>query len=187
MNNTLTSTEIAQIIKGEYRGKYIKAFGITHYHFGDCTEKDLVFTPEKNIQVHYKCLEAFNKMKEAALIDGIILEIISGYRSSKYQIEIFKYKFKNPNEPTLEELQKRLSVSAPSGYSEHHTGLAIDINSVEDDFAGTKEALWLEKNAPNFGFELSFPKNNKQGLSYEPWHWRYIGDKECKKIFIQQT
>lgn len=183
MQNKLSKEQISLILRGEYKADFIEAFGIIHFHYPDCKKEKLVNTENKNIKVHYKCLEAFNKMKKVALKDGIKLEIISGYRSSKYQIEIFKHKFKDKNNPTLEELENRLKVSAPSGYSEHHTGLAIDINSVEDEFAGTKEAIWLEENAPKFGFELSFPKNNKQKLSYEPWHWRYIGDNECKKIF----
>lgn len=183
MKEKLTKKQISLILKGEYKANFIEAFGIIHYRYEDCDEKDLVQTQKDGVKVHYKCKDAFDKMYETALKEGIELEIISAYRSSKYQIEIFKYKFKDKENPTLEELKKRLSVSAPSGYSEHHTGLAIDINSVEDDFADTKEALWLEKNAPKFGFELSFPKNNKQGLSYEPWHWRYVGDDESKKTF----
>lgn len=185
MTEQLTKEQISSILKGEYKANFIKAFGIIHHHYDDCAEKDLVNTGKSGIRVHYKCKEAFDKMREFALKENIKLEIISGYRSSKYQIEIFKHKFKNKDNPTLEELEKRLKVSAPSGYSEHHTGLAVDINSVEDDFAGTKEAIWLENNAPKFGFELSFPKGNKQGLSYEPWHWRYIGE-EYRKIFTQQ-
>lgn len=183
MENKLTEEQINKIISGQYFDSCIKAFGITHYHYNDCDENNLVEIDNGKIRVHKKCKSAFDKMQKEAKKDGINLKIVSGYRSSKYQIEVFKHKFKDTEHPTTEELKKRLSVSAPSGYSEHHTGLAIDINSVEDDFTGTKEALWLEKNAPNFGFELSFPRNNTQGLSYEPWHWRYIGDSECKKIF----
>jgi D-alanyl-D-alanine carboxypeptidase len=186
MDKNLTKEEIKKILTGTFKGNKIQAFGITHYHYDDCEEKDLVETNLENVRVHKKCKLAFDKMQRDALKDSIRLEIISGYRSSKYQIEIFKCKFKDKNKPTENELKKRLSVSAPSGFSEHHTGLAIDINSVEDDFAGTPEALWLEKNAPKYGFELSFPKDNKQGLSYEPWHWRYIGDNECRDIFILQ-
>ena len=187
MKNFLSKEEIEKILSGSFEGNKIEAFGITHYHFKDCKEEDLVNTNQENIRVHKKCKIAFDKMQEDALKDNINLEIISGYRSSKYQIEIFKCKFKDKNNPTEDELKKRLSVSAPSGFSEHHTGLAIDINSVEDDFAGTQEAIWLEKNAPKYGFELSFPIDNIQGLSYEPWHWRYVGDSECKKIFKQLT
>lgn len=183
MDKILTNKQIEKILAGTFEGDKIEAFGITHYHYDDCNEEDLVETDRKNIRVHKKCKQAFDKMQQDALKDNIKLEIISGYRSSKYQIEIFKCKFKDKNNPTEEELRKRLSVSAPSGFSEHHTGLAIDVNSVEDDFAGTPEAIWLEKNAPKYGFELSFQKNNEQGLSYEPWHWRYIGENEFKKIF----
>ena len=186
MNKHLSKKDIEKILNGTFKGNKIDAFGVTHYHYEDCNEKDLVDTSLKNVRVHKKCKQAFDIMQKDALQDGIKLEMISGYRSSKYQIEIFKCKFKDKNNPTEDELRKRLSVSAPSGFSEHHTGLAIDINSVEDEFAGTPEAIWLEKNAPKYGFELSFPRNNKQGLSYEPWHWRYVGDSECKKVFTQQ-
>ena len=183
MDKYLSKENIEKILCGEFKGNKIEAFGITHYHYEDCNEEDLVNTVLENVRVHKKCKDAFDKMQKDALSVGIELKIISGYRSSKYQIEIFKCKFKDKNNPTEEEFKKRLSVSAPSGFSEHHTGLAIDINSVEDDFAGTQEAIWLENNAPKYGFELSFPKNNKQGLSYEPWHWRYVGDEDCRMIF----
>lgn len=186
MDKKLTRNQIEKILAGTFEGDKIEAFGITHYRYDDCDEKDLVETNLENVRVHKKCKQAFDKMQKNALKDNIKLEIISGYRSSKYQIEIFKCRFKDKNNPTIEELKKRLSVSAPSGFSEHHTGLAIDINSVEDDFAGTLEAIWLEKNAPKYGFELSFPKGNKQGLAYEPWHWKYIGDDICCKIFKKQ-
>ena len=183
MNENFNKEKITKIIKGEYKADFIKSFGVIHYHYDDCKECDLVECENKSIKVHKKCKLAFDKMQKVAQKDNINLEIISGYRSSKYQIEVFKYKFAEKDNPTAEEFAKRIKVSAPAGYSEHHTGLAIDINSVEDDFADTKEAIWLENNAPNFGFELSFPQNNKQGLSYEPWHWRFVGDDECKKIF----
>ena len=62
--------------------------------------------------------------------------------------------------------------------------MAIDINSLEEDFADTKEYEWLLEHAKNYGFEMSFPKNNKQGLGFEPWHWKYTGTKEAKKTFM---
>ena len=60
-----------------------------------------------------------------------------------------------------------------------------DINSLEEDFAQTKEYEWLLNNAHKFGFEMSFPQNNKQNLGFEPWHWRYIGNDFDKNIFAQ--
>jgi D-alanyl-D-alanine carboxypeptidase len=81
-------------------------------------------------------------------------------------------------------------VSAPPGYSEHHTGYAIDIgdgsapsSNLSPDFEKTAAYRWLEQNGAQFGFELSFPPNNPQGVSYEPWHWRFVGDIDSLAIF----
>lgn len=176
MNNIIN-----EIIKGTYKGDKIVYGGITHYKFGDCRETDLITCGEK--LVHKSCAEAFLKMQTDALKDGIKLEIVSGFRSIEYQKTIFPCKFKNTN-PTEEEFIARLKYSAPAGYSEHHTGLAIDINSLEEDFAETKEYEWLLQHASQYGFEMSFPENNKQGLGFEPWHWKYTGTEEAKKTFM---
>ena len=95
MTEYLTKEQISLILKGEYKADFIEAFGIIHYHYEDCDEKDLVQTQKGGVRVHYKCKEAFDKMHEIALKEGIELEIISAYRSSKCQIEIFKHKFKD--------------------------------------------------------------------------------------------
>ena len=83
-------------------------------------------------------------------------------------------------------------ISAPPGYSEHHTGFAIDLTDgnfpkkdLTIDFENTNAYKWLTRHAQDFGFELSFPPNNLQGLSYEPWHWRYIGSPEAASAFAQ--
>lgn len=162
---------IHEITTGNYTGEKIVYGGITHYKFEDCASDDLAECDGK--QVHKKLAEAFKKMKADAAKDGIKLEIVSGFRSIEYQKTIFPCKFKNTY-PTEEEFIARLKYSAPAGFSEHHTGLAIDINSLEEDFADTKEYEWLLEHAKDYGFEMSFPKNNSQGLGFEPWHWRYI-------------
>ncbi len=172
---------IEEITKGNYQGKKIVYGGITHYKYADCTEENLATCEEK--QVHKDCAKAFEKMKNDAQKEHIHLEIISGFRSIEYQKTIFPCKFKT-FPPTEEEFIARLKYSAPAGFSEHHTGLAIDINSLEEDFADTKEYEWLLKHANDYGFEMSFPKNNKQGLGFEPWHWRYVGTEKTKKTFM---
>lgn len=169
-----------EITAGNYKGDIIQYGGITHYKYADCAEENLVTCGEK--QVHKDLAKAFTQMQNDALKDGIKLEIISGFRSIEYQKTIFPCKFKG--KPTEEEFIARLKYSAPAGFSEHHTGLAIDINSLEEDFADTKEYEWLLKHAQNYGFEMSFPKNNKQGLGFEPWHWKYTGTEEAKKTFM---
>lgn len=78
---------------------------------------------------------------------------------------------------------ERARFVGPPGYSEHATGYAIDFGTrpspgcadVEACFAQTAAGRWLIANAPNYGFELSFPAGNAQGVSWEPWHWRWVG------------
>ena len=181
-NINLTNEEIQDLLKGDFKGEKVYAFGITHLKYTDCNETDLEQVDE-NIRVHKKCKKAFDKMQNAAKEDNIKLKIVSGFRSSKYQIEIFKRKFLDKNNPTEKELKQRLKFSAPSGFSEHHTGLAIDINSNSQSFEKSKAYKWLINNANKFGFEMSFPKKGAQNLGFEPWHWRFVGDENSKKVF----
>ena len=69
-----------------------------------------------------------------------------------------------------------LRANAYPGFSEHHTGRAIDIGSpdcahFEEIFETTREFLWLSEHAARFGFQLSYPRDNTAGIVYEPWHW----------------
>jgi D-alanyl-D-alanine carboxypeptidase len=75
-----------------------------------------------------------------------------------------------------ENLDAVLRTMAAPGFSEHHTGRAIDIGvpdkpPLTEDFALTSAFQWLGAHAPGFGFRLSYPKDNPQGFIYEPWHW----------------
>jgi zinc D-Ala-D-Ala carboxypeptidase len=74
-----------------------------------------------------------------------------------------------------------LRVSAVPGCSEHHTGRAIDFGApdhlrLEATFARTREYRWLRRQAGRFGFHLSYPRHNRQGITYEPWHWCWRAD-----------
>jgi len=118
---------------------------------------------------------AWRKMKAAAAADGVVLKLISAFRSVDRQVEILREKLAEGQ--TVEEI---LSASAPPGYSEHHTGRAIDIDTdgappLEIEFEGTPAFAWLARNAGRFGYVLSFPKGNRYGYQYEPWHWFYGG------------
>lgn len=81
-------------------------------------------------------------------------------------------------------------LSAPPGHSEHHTGYAIDIadrqrpeTDLKYSFQKTNAYRWLNANANQFGFERSFPPNNWQGVSDEPWHWRYVLSARAAQVF----
>jgi zinc D-Ala-D-Ala carboxypeptidase len=115
--------------------------------------------------------DAWTRMRAAASIAGIGLVAISGFRSIKRQKEIIREKLSAGQ--TIESILE--TVAAP-GYSEHHTGRAIDIGlpgeePLTEDFGGTPAYRWLESNAGKFGFVLSYPRGNPHGISYEPWHW----------------
>ncbi len=121
---------------------------------------------------------AFEKMQAAASDDGLFLYILSGYRSYSEQQYQYNVHVKNKGKKYADK------VSARPGYSEHQSGLCMDINSTEDSFADTKEAAWLAENCTKFGFIIRFPKGKEKqtGYSYEPWHIRYVGIQNAQKI-----
>ncbi len=129
---------------------------------------------------------ALMKMIYAAREDGVWIIPASAFRSVKAQEQLFQKQVRQQGSP-----EKAAKISAPPNYSEHHTGYAVDLAdgsspSSEDitlAFAETKAYQWLTENAKKFGFEMSFPENNPQGVSYEPWHWRYIGSDRAKGVF----
>jgi D-alanyl-D-alanine carboxypeptidase len=114
---------------------------------------------------------AWHRLKHAAALDGIVLEIVSGFRSFDKQVEIIRRKL---GEGTP--IAAILTVVAPPGFSEHHTGCAVDVNTpgcdaFEEEFEATAAFSWLQENAPRHGFHLSYPRGNASGYVYEPWHW----------------
>jgi len=116
-------------------------------------------------------LRAWRKMLNLADSDGIKLEMVSGYRDWRYQTEIIQRKLAK-----RQSISNILKVSAAPGFSEHHTGRAIDVNTpgcrvLETDFADTDAYDWLTTHAKRFGFIESYPKDNIHGISWEPWHW----------------
>ena len=136
--------------------------------------------------------EAAQKV-EAMIADAkaadVRLDVISGFRSLEDQ----QYLFFDLKAERGQTTQTRAEVSAPPGYSEHHTGYAVDFidgtqpaTDLEASFAGTSAFRWLEENAAYYGFELSFPEGNDQNVAYEPWHWRYVGNQESLELFYQE-
>ena len=120
----------------------------------------------------------WREMSAAALSDGVVLKIASAFRSVDRQVEIIRAKLAEGLSPNAV-----LCVSAPPGYSEHHSGRAVDVTtdegaaSLEPEFEETRAFRWLSKNAARFGFVLSYPAGNPHGYDYEPWHWCFRPDK----------
>lgn len=124
-------------------------------------------------------MDSFNKMKSAALLDGLNIYIASGFRSYQKQVTLYDNYVKRDGKLSAD------TYSARAGHSEHQTGLTFDVNTVSDAFIGTKEAVWLEKNCYKYGFILRFPKgkDSETGFKYEAWHFRYVGTELAEKLY----
>ena len=132
---------------------------------------------------------AFASMRTHASRDGVRLTPVSGFRDVDRQHGLFF----DVAADRGQSLQKRALVSAPPGFSEHHTGYALDISCPEvgDDlvvaFEKTGAFAWLSRNAAKHGFEMSFGRDDVSslGVSYEPWHWRWVGDTHSRETFAR--
>ena len=124
------------------------------------------------------CNEWFNKLQNGAAKDGINIYPSSGYRSYSYQQNLYN------DYAAKDGVEKADTYSARPGHSEHQTGLAIDVNIVNDAFIGTPEAKWIEEHCWEYGFILRYPRGKQAitGYKYEPWHIRYVGSETSKKI-----
>ncbi len=156
-----------------------------HYPYPEASHGELV-SVYPGLKVHKDTFESISLLRQAAAKEGIQLVLLSGFRSIDLQRRIFYENKSFRNQIAIE----RAKVSAPPGYSEHSTGYAIDFGDgnmrhtdFEVDFERTPAFKWLKKNAPRFHFVLSFPKGNSQGVSYEPWHWRFEGTVEALRQF----
>jgi LAS superfamily LD-carboxypeptidase LdcB len=128
----------------------------------------------------------FAQMQADAAQAGVKLVPISGFRTVADQVKLFDRQIKRAGDE-----MNAARLSAPPGYSEHHTGYALDIGDgnqpkadLKYEFENTDAYQWLLTHATrDYGFELSFPENNRQGVSFEPWHWRFTASKEAAQIF----
>jgi len=110
-------------------------------------------------------------MVEAAAADGIQLLLVSGFRSVGYQAALIQKKIEAGQAVT-----DILQVNTAPGFSEHHTGCAVDIATpgsrpLTEDFESTAAFAWLGARAAGFGFSMTYPRDNPWGITYEPWHW----------------
>jgi len=114
---------------------------------------------------------AWQRMREAAVGEGVVLVMISGFRSFAQQLELIRAHLTSGQ--SIDEI---LTILAPPGCSEHHTGRAADIGTpgckpLSERFEQTDAFHWLGANADSFGFRMSYPRSNPFGYCYEPWHW----------------
>ena len=138
-----------------------------------------------NKTLQTEAADAFLSMQAAAAKDGVDVRMQSGYRSVSYQKKLYDDKtqyYRNKGLSEAAAREKAAAIVNPPGCSEHNCGLAADLNSPEHTtldtgFADTAAFRWLCENAEQYGFILRYPKEAESvtGITYEPWHWRYVG------------
>ncbi len=122
---------------------------------------------------------ALDEMQTAAAKEGIILYVVSGFRDYDTQEEIYNRYVSSDGKANADRY------SARPGHSEHQTGLAFDLNELEESFGETREGKWLAANAHKYGFIIRYPKGKEHitGYMYEPWHVRYLGKDVATKVY----
>lgn len=120
--------------------------------------------------------DAWLAMRQAAADEGVELLLISAFRSYDFQLALIRGKLAKGRG-----IAEILTVNAPPGCSEHHSGRAVDIGArdtqpLEEDFEQTPAFEWLARHANRHGFHLSYPRGNRYGYLYEPWHWCWKRD-----------
>lgn len=123
----------------------------------------------------------FQKLVDDAKQEGIVIRAISAYRSYDYQVKLYNRYVEQ------EGIEKADTYSARPGFSEHQTGLCVDVDDRKlnfTEFENSKSFEWMQENAYRYGFILRYPKDKEKitGYTYESWHYRYVGEKIAKTI-----
>ena len=147
-----------------------------------------------NKTLQTEAADAFLAMQAAAAADGVTVWMQSGYRSVDYQTTLYDNKTRQFLDQGYDEATARelaANVVNPPRYSEHNCGLAADLNcpdytALETGFEDTDAFAWLCEHAVDYGFILRYPKGEAAEavteITYEPWHWRYVGAENAAKI-----
>lgn len=153
----------------DYESKYGLALQLEEKHLVEIGED--IF--DRKQYLSESAASSWLKMRADAINDGVQLDIVSAFRSIEKQRLIIENKLKQG-----QGVLNILKVSAAPGYSEHHTGRAIDITTPNcepliEAFEFTKAFSWLVDNASKYYFSMSYHENHSNGVAYEPWHWAY--------------
>lgn len=165
-------------------------------------ENNLATIPDTEQRLEKTALKAYEELASAAKKANFELVVISAYRSISYQEEIFSSRVADlvasglSENAATEEIKK---TSTEPGFSEHHTGLALDVvdenwsnnykNEVLEEAFGTTDAgIWLSENVAQYGFIIRYPQGKEAvtKITYEPWHIRYVGKENAQYIVSHQ-
>jgi len=180
--NPSFTSEIKSILQTDpYLWKLVdKKNGLDSYAPDDLVElKSGSFSVNrKGLMLRTAAAVSLEEMAAAAKKEGVTLTASSAYRSYSYQALVYE---RNVKEMGKEAADRE---SARPGFSQHQLGLVVDFGSISDAFTGTKEEIWLTKNARHYGWSISFPEGMEDvtGYRWESWHYRYVGKELAKFI-----
>lgn len=180
-NVKISKTSKGNTIKNYYGITYIDDVIVVNktYNLPSTFAPNNLSTLNGYIKVVDYVKDAFNKLKSDATSLGLNIYASSGYRSYSNQEYIYNRYVKADGQ------EKADTYSARAGHSEHQTGLAIDLNTIDSSFENTSESNWLKENCHNYGFIIRYPKGKSDitGYKYEPWHIRYVGVDLATKLY----
>lgn len=153
--------------------------GLTYIKGLLIVNKDISLPEDFNPGLEDVCAQQFQKLSAAAAESGLNIYVGSGFRSYDQQVIVYNDYVARDGRQAADKF------SARPGHSEHQTGLTIDCNTINDDFAYTDEAFWLAKHAHEYGFIIRYQKDKESitGYQYEPWHIRYVGSEAASYMY----
>ena len=198
-NAAASSTETSGLLTAEQASAMLADPRMVLVNHTNKMPDDYTFTTKEcgsstaiNKTLQTEAADAFLAMQAAAAKDGVTIWMQSGYRSVDYQTGLYDRKTQYYRDQGLSEAdarQKAAAIVNPPGYSEHNCGLAADLNSPEhtgldEGFENTEAFRWLCAHAGEYGFILRYPKAAEAvtEITYEPWHWRYVGPENAALI-----
>ena len=158
-----------------------KYYYLTEDYVPENLEEISLSYARSGMQLVHEAKEAFETLSEEAKKEGMNIIAMSSYRSYEYQVDLYNRYVETDGKEAAD------TYSARAVYSEHQTGLAVDVYNKElpyTSFEQTEEFTWMQENAYKYGFILRFPKDkvNITGYQYESWHYRYVGEEVAEYI-----
>ena len=162
--------------------KYYKIYNINGFTYIDgllIANKTYALPADYAPGINDEARTAFYEMQDAAAADGYDIFVMSAFRDYELQTKLYN------NYVARDGKEAADLYSARPGHSEHQTGLAYDVNSLEYSFGDTAEGIWLAENCHLYGFIIRYPQGKEEitGYNYEPWHIRYLGVETATAVY----
>ena len=153
--------------------------GLTYIYDILIANKSYSLPSDYNPGIDDESLSAFYIMQSDAAYEGLDLYISSDFRSYETQDRLYN------NYASYDGYELADTYSARPGHSEHQTGMAFDLNTIDNAFADTAEGQWIKENCHKYGFIIRYPEGKEHitGYIYEPWHIRYLGVDKATEVY----